>query len=77
MTRPARKIIKDVPDQEPVGSDQVLTRDQTDELLMKLRLEQAEADPSRQPTAEQDDLGIIKGSAQFGEDGLGSPSTTC
>ncbi len=72
MTRPARKIIKDVADQEPVGSDPVLTRDQSDELLMKLRLEHPDPDPSRQPTAEQDDLGIIKGTAQFGDDGLGS-----
>ncbi|MEK6687186.1 MAG: hypothetical protein AABZ01_01850 [Gemmatimonadota bacterium] len=72
MTRPARKITRESPNEESVGADPVLTRDQTDELLMKLRLEHPETDPSRQPTAEQDDLGIIKGSAQFGEDGLGS-----
>ncbi len=72
MTRPARKITRESLNEELAGSDPVLTRDQTDELLMKLRLEHPETDRSRQPTAEQDDLGIIKGSAQFGEDGLGS-----
>lgn len=76
MTNPVRRPDEITVPIEPAAPVPELTTDQTDELLMKLRLEGPDPNRSRLPDTELDDLDIIKGSAQFGEDGLGSTLST-
>ena len=59
---------------EPEAPTPEVARDQSEELLLRPRLEQSTAE-GQVPDAPRDELNIVKGVAQFGEDGLGLART--
>lgn len=76
MTCPARKLDRDTSSHGAERPAAMVTPNQADQMQARLMVEGPDPLRHRLPAAEQDDLGIVKGAAQFGDDGLGSTLST-